>query len=83
MDTIPSMYFSNEGKQIWPIVNVSSGPGSLNYMAGGTPTYSISKAVLNAFSCILRQNLVVLELWLIPLNLDGYSQIWAAMEDAQ
>jgi short-subunit dehydrogenase involved in D-alanine esterification of teichoic acids len=77
MDTIPSMYFSNEGKQIWPIVNVSSGAG------GGMPTYSISKAVLNAFSCILRQNLVVLELWLIPLNLDGYSQIWAAMEDAQ
>jgi NAD(P)-dependent dehydrogenase (short-subunit alcohol dehydrogenase family) len=35
------------------IVNVSSGAGSLYYMSGGTPAYSISKAALNALSRIL------------------------------
>ena len=39
------------------IVNVSSGAGSLNYMAGGTPAYSVSKAALNAFSRILAVEL--------------------------
>jgi NAD(P)-dependent dehydrogenase (short-subunit alcohol dehydrogenase family) len=39
------------------IVNVSSGAGSLNYMAGGTPAYSVSKAALNAFSRILAAEL--------------------------
>jgi NAD(P)-dependent dehydrogenase (short-subunit alcohol dehydrogenase family) len=32
------------------IVNVSSGAGSLHYMEGGTPAYSISKVALNALT---------------------------------
>ena len=32
------------------IVNVSSGAGSLSSMSGGTPTYSPSKAALNALT---------------------------------
>jgi NAD(P)-dependent dehydrogenase (short-subunit alcohol dehydrogenase family) len=39
------------------IVNVSSGAGSLNYMGGGTPAYSISKAALNALTRILAAEL--------------------------
>jgi NAD(P)-dependent dehydrogenase (short-subunit alcohol dehydrogenase family) len=39
------------------IVNVSSGAGSLNYMGGGTPAYSVSKAALNALTRILAAEL--------------------------
>ena len=39
------------------IVNVSSGAGSLHYMGGGTPAYSVSKAALNAFTRILAAEL--------------------------
>jgi NAD(P)-dependent dehydrogenase (short-subunit alcohol dehydrogenase family) len=35
------------------IVNVSSGGGSLADMGGGTPAYSVSKAALNALTCVL------------------------------
>jgi NAD(P)-dependent dehydrogenase (short-subunit alcohol dehydrogenase family) len=50
---IPLMKRNKYGR----IVNVSSGAGSLNYMAGGTPAYSVSKAALNAFSRILAADL--------------------------
>jgi NAD(P)-dependent dehydrogenase (short-subunit alcohol dehydrogenase family) len=50
---IPLMKRNKYGR----IVNVSSGAGSLNYMAGGTPAYSVSKAALNAFSRILAAEL--------------------------
>jgi NAD(P)-dependent dehydrogenase (short-subunit alcohol dehydrogenase family) len=50
---IPIMERNNYGR----IVNVSSGAGSLYYMSGGTPAYSISKAALNALSRILAANL--------------------------
>jgi NAD(P)-dependent dehydrogenase (short-subunit alcohol dehydrogenase family) len=39
------------------IVNVSSGAGSLHYMTGGTPAYSVSKAALNALTRILAAEL--------------------------
>jgi len=40
------------------IVNVSSGAGSLHYMGAGTPpTYSVSKAAVNAFTRILAAEL--------------------------
>ena len=39
------------------IVNVSSGAGSLHYMGGGTPAYSVSKVALNAFTRILAAEL--------------------------
>ncbi len=39
------------------IVNVSSEGGSLTSMGGGTPAYSISKASLNALTCILAAEL--------------------------
>ncbi len=39
------------------IVNVSSGAGSLHYMGGGTPAYSVSKAALNAVTRILAAEL--------------------------
>jgi NAD(P)-dependent dehydrogenase (short-subunit alcohol dehydrogenase family) len=35
------------------VVNVSSEAGSLAAMGGGTPAYSLSKAALNALTCIL------------------------------
>jgi len=37
-------------KRYGRIVNVSSGAGSLHYMEGGTPAYSISKVALNALT---------------------------------
>lgn len=39
------------------IVNVSSGSGSLASMGGGTPAYSVSKAALNALTCVLADEL--------------------------
>jgi NAD(P)-dependent dehydrogenase (short-subunit alcohol dehydrogenase family) len=39
------------------IVNVSSGAGSLHYMTGGTPAYSVSKAALNALTRVLASEL--------------------------
>lgn len=38
-------------------MNVSSGAGSLHYMTGGTPAYSISKAALNALTRIMAAEL--------------------------
>src|ERR687885_326306 len=52
---IPIMKINKYGR----IVNVSSGAGSLHYMGGGTPAYSISKAALNAFTRILAAELSV------------------------
>jgi NAD(P)-dependent dehydrogenase (short-subunit alcohol dehydrogenase family) len=46
---IPIMKRNKYGR----IVNVSSGAGSLDFMTGGTPAYSISKAALNALTRIL------------------------------
>jgi NAD(P)-dependent dehydrogenase (short-subunit alcohol dehydrogenase family) len=43
---IPMMKRNGYGR----IVNVSSGAGSLHYMEGGTPAYSISKVALNALT---------------------------------
>jgi NAD(P)-dependent dehydrogenase (short-subunit alcohol dehydrogenase family) len=43
---IPMMKRNRYGR----IVNVSSGAGSLHYMEGGTPAYSISKVALNALT---------------------------------
>jgi NAD(P)-dependent dehydrogenase (short-subunit alcohol dehydrogenase family) len=39
------------------LVNVSSGSGSLSSMGAGTPAYSVSKAGLNALTCILAAEL--------------------------
>lgn len=39
------------------IVNVSSGGGQLNGMGGGTPTYGVSKAALNALTLKLADEL--------------------------
>jgi NAD(P)-dependent dehydrogenase (short-subunit alcohol dehydrogenase family) len=50
---IPIMKRNNYGR----IVNVSSGAGSLHFMTGGTPAYSISKAALNALTRILAAEL--------------------------
>lgn len=50
---IPIMKKNKYGR----IVNVSSGAGSLHYMTGGTPAYSISKATLNALTRILAAEL--------------------------
>jgi NAD(P)-dependent dehydrogenase (short-subunit alcohol dehydrogenase family) len=50
---IPIMKRNKYGR----IVNVSSGAGSLNYMDGGTPAYSVSKAALNALTRILAAEL--------------------------
>jgi NAD(P)-dependent dehydrogenase (short-subunit alcohol dehydrogenase family) len=52
---IPIMKTNKYGR----IVNVSSGAGSLHYMGGGTPAYSVSKAALNAFTRILAAELSV------------------------
>ena len=50
---IPIMKRNKYGR----IVNVSSGAGSIHYMTGGTPAYSISKAGLNAFTRIVAAEL--------------------------
>ncbi|HZC48650.1 MAG TPA: SDR family oxidoreductase [Nitrososphaeraceae archaeon] len=50
---IPIMKRNRYGR----IVNVSSGAGSLNYMSGGTPAYSVSKVALNALTRILAAEL--------------------------
>ena len=50
---IPIMKRNKYGR----IVNVSSGAGSLHFMTGGTPGYSISKAALNALTRILAAEL--------------------------
>jgi NAD(P)-dependent dehydrogenase (short-subunit alcohol dehydrogenase family) len=50
---IPIMKRNKYGR----IVNVSSGAGSLYYMDGGTPAYSVSKAALNALTRILAAEL--------------------------
>jgi len=39
------------------IVNVSSGYGALSEMGAGAPAYSISKAALNALTCVLADEL--------------------------
>jgi NAD(P)-dependent dehydrogenase (short-subunit alcohol dehydrogenase family) len=50
---IPIMKRNKYGR----IVNVSSGAGSLSYMGSGTPSYSVSKAALNALTRILAAEL--------------------------
>ncbi len=50
---VPLMRHGGYGR----IVNVSSGPGSLTRMGGGTPAYSVSKAALNALTRILGAEL--------------------------
>jgi NAD(P)-dependent dehydrogenase (short-subunit alcohol dehydrogenase family) len=50
---IPLMLKNGYGR----IVNVSSGAGSLHYMEGGTPAYSISKVALNALTNKLASEL--------------------------
>jgi len=44
-------------QQYGRIVNVSSGYGALSDMGAGAPAYSISKAALNALTCILADEL--------------------------
>lgn len=44
-------------QQYGRIVNVSSGYGALSEMGAGAPAYSISKAALNALTCILADEL--------------------------
>lgn len=51
---IPIMKRNNYGR----IVNVSSGGGSLHFMTGGTPAYSVSKAALNAVTRVLAAELL-------------------------
>lgn len=51
---IPIMKRNKYGR----IVNVSSGAGSLHYMTGGTPAYSVSKVALNALTRIMAAELV-------------------------
>jgi NAD(P)-dependent dehydrogenase (short-subunit alcohol dehydrogenase family) len=50
---LPLLRGSDHGR----IVNVSSGAGSLASMSGGTPTYSASKAALNALTRLLAGEL--------------------------
>jgi NAD(P)-dependent dehydrogenase (short-subunit alcohol dehydrogenase family) len=50
---LPLVRQSDHGR----IVNVSSGAGSLASMSGGTPTYSASKAALNALTRLLAGEL--------------------------
>jgi NAD(P)-dependent dehydrogenase (short-subunit alcohol dehydrogenase family) len=50
---LPLLRHSNHGR----IVNVSSGAGSLSSMDGSTPAYAISKAALNALTCMLAAEL--------------------------
>jgi NAD(P)-dependent dehydrogenase (short-subunit alcohol dehydrogenase family) len=51
---IPIMKRNKYGR----IVNVSSGAGSLHYMTGGTPAYSVSKVALNALTRIMAAELL-------------------------
>ena len=44
-------------QQYGRIVNVSSGYGALSEMGAGAPAYSISKAALNALTCVLADEL--------------------------
>ena len=65
---IPIMKTNKYGR----IVNVSSGAGSLHYMGVlEHQAYSVSKAVLNAFTRILAESFLVLAFWLIQLIQDG------------
>ncbi|MEZ4668721.1 MAG: SDR family oxidoreductase [Anaerolineae bacterium] len=50
---LPLLRKSQHGR----IVNVSSEAGSLASMGGGTPAYSMSKAALNALTCMLAAEL--------------------------
>jgi NAD(P)-dependent dehydrogenase (short-subunit alcohol dehydrogenase family) len=50
---LPALRRSGHGR----IVNVSSGGGSLATMGGGTPSYHVSKAALNAFTRTLAGEL--------------------------
>ena len=50
---LPMLRQSGHGR----IVNVSSGAGSLSSMSGGTPTYSASKAALNALTRVFAGEL--------------------------
>ena len=50
---LPLLRESDHGR----IVNVSSGAGSLSSMSGGTPTYSASKAALNALTRVFAGEL--------------------------
>ena len=50
---IPLLRKSGHGR----IVNVSSESGSLSFMSGGTPAYSVSKASLNALTRMLADEL--------------------------
>ncbi len=50
---LPLIRRSSHGR----IVNVSSGAGSLSSMDGSTPAYAISKAALNALTCMLAAEL--------------------------
>src|SRR2546421_2725661 len=50
---IPLLRKSGHGR----IVNVSSESGSLSFMSGGTPAYSVSKAALNALTRMLADEL--------------------------
>lgn len=45
------------GKKRGRIVNVSSGLGALSSMSGGTPSYRVSKAALNALTLVLSAEL--------------------------
>jgi NAD(P)-dependent dehydrogenase (short-subunit alcohol dehydrogenase family) len=44
-------------QQYGRIVNVSSGYGAMNELGAGAPAYRISKAALNALTCILADEL--------------------------
>ncbi|MBI3593604.1 MAG: SDR family oxidoreductase [Nitrospirae bacterium] len=55
---LPLLKKSRAGK----IINISSGMGSLNEMAGGYPAYRISKAALNAVTLILSSEMVGLNI---------------------
>jgi NAD(P)-dependent dehydrogenase (short-subunit alcohol dehydrogenase family) len=46
-----------EAKRRGRIVNVSSGLGAISSMAGGTPSYRVSKAALNALTLVLAAEL--------------------------
>jgi NAD(P)-dependent dehydrogenase (short-subunit alcohol dehydrogenase family) len=49
----PAMIEKKRGR----IVNVSSGLGAMSSMAGGTPSYRVSKAALNALTLVLADEL--------------------------
>ena len=50
---VPLMRKNGHGR----IVNISSGQGQLSDMGAGTPAYRISKAALNALTCVLAAEL--------------------------